>query len=56
MNKVSQTHSSLTYLDKFKMHRKIFFTIGKAVKYTLWASFMLFWYHMYLLKKTEKPE
>jgi TFIIF-interacting CTD phosphatase-like protein len=32
------------------------FTIGKTIKYTLWASIVLFWYHMYLLKKTEKPE
>ncbi len=32
------------------------FTIGKAIKYTIWASFVLFWYHMYLFKKTEKPE
>jgi import inner membrane translocase subunit TIM50 len=32
------------------------FTIGKTIKYTLWASFALFWYHIYLLKKTEKPE
>ncbi len=32
------------------------FTIGKTIKYTLWISFALFWYHMYLLKKTEKPE
>lgn len=26
------------------------------LKYTLWASFGIFWYHMYLVKKTEKPE
>lgn len=32
------------------------FAIGKAVKYTIWASFAIFWYHMYLLKKTQKPE
>jgi import inner membrane translocase subunit TIM50 len=32
------------------------FAIGKTLKYTLWISFGLFWYHMYLLKKTEKPE
>lgn len=32
------------------------FTIGKTLKYTLWISFGLFWYHIYLLKKTDKPE
>lgn len=32
------------------------FTIGKTIKYTIWASFALFFYHMYLLKKTEQPE
>jgi hypothetical protein len=32
------------------------YAIGKAVKYTLWLSFAVFWYHMYLLKKKEKPE
>lgn len=43
-------------IDKFKLHRKIMFAIGKAIKYTIWTSFVLFWYHMYLLKKTERPE
>lgn len=32
------------------------FAIGKTLKYTMWLSIALFWYHMYLLKKTEKPE
>lgn len=32
------------------------FAIGKTIKYTIWLSFGLFWYHMYLLKKTDKPE
>lgn len=32
------------------------FTFGKAIKYSLWAGFTYFFYHMYLLKKTEKPE
>jgi hypothetical protein len=32
------------------------FAIGKTIKYTLWASIVLFWYHMYLLRKLEKPE
>jgi hypothetical protein len=32
------------------------FALGKTFKYTIWASIALFWYHVYLLKKTEKPE
>ena len=32
------------------------FALGKAFKYTIWASFCLFWYHMYLLKRTKNPE
>jgi import inner membrane translocase subunit TIM50 len=32
------------------------FTLGKTIKYSIWASFTYFCYHMYLLKKTEKPE
>lgn len=43
----------LKFLDQFKMHRKIMFAVGKAIKYTLWASFGLFCYHMYLVKKTD---
>lgn len=43
-------------IDEFKTYRKVMFALGKTIKYTLWVSFALFWYHMYLLKKTEKPE
>ena len=32
------------------------FAVGKAIKYTIWASFGLFCYHLYLIKKTDKPE
>lgn len=32
------------------------FAIRKTIKYTTWASIVIFWYHMYLLKKTEHPE
>lgn len=44
------------YIAQFKWHRRLLFAVGKTLKYTLWLSFGLFWYHMYLLKKTEKPE
>ena len=32
------------------------YVLGKTFKYTLWLSTALFGYHMYLLKKTDKPE
>ena len=32
------------------------FALGKTVKYTLWASIVLFCYHMYLLRNLEKLE
>ena len=42
--------------DQFKTYRKIMFAVGKTLKYMMWVSFGLFWYHMYLIKKTDKPE
>lgn len=51
-----KTFNMFFLLDEFKTHRRILFAFGKAVKYTLWASFGLFCYHMYILKKKEKPE
>ena len=32
------------------------FAVRKTIKYTIWASIGLFCYHLYLLKKTAKPE
>lgn len=32
------------------------FALRKTIKYTIWASIGLFGYHLYLLKKTDKPE
>ena len=32
------------------------FMFGRTVKYSLWATFSVFLYHMYLVKKLEKPE
>lgn len=32
------------------------FAIGKTFKYTCWAAFALFFYHMYLVIYKEKPE
>ena len=32
------------------------FAFGKAFKYTMWATFALFFYHMYLVVYKEKPE
>ena len=46
----------LNLIDQFKTYRKIMFAVGKTMKYLAWGSFVLFWYHIYLIKKTEKPE
>lgn len=40
----------------FKAYRRIMFGIGKAIKYSLWACMALFGYHMFLIKKFDKPE
>lgn len=42
--------------QEFKTHRKVMFAVGKAIKYTLWAAFALFCYHMYLVIYADKPE
>ena len=39
-----------------KSHRKFMFALGKAIKYSLWGFTALFFYHLYLVTKTEKPE
>lgn len=31
------------------------FTLGKMLKYTIWGSFVLFFVHLYLVKKTANP-
>jgi import inner membrane translocase subunit TIM50 len=38
------------------MYRRVMFVLRKTIKYTTWASILLFSYHCYLLKKTEHPE
>lgn len=38
------------------MHRKIIFMLAKGVKYLMWAVVANFCYHMYVIKKYEKPE
>ena len=32
------------------------FMLGKAMKYTCWAGFTVFLYHMYIVKTYDKPE
>ena len=32
------------------------FFMGKAMKYSIWGACALFAYHMFLIKKFEKPE
>ena len=52
---VSQIYHNIFVLE-FKTYRRVMFALRKTLKYTAWASIALFWYHMYLLKKTENPE
>jgi hypothetical protein len=40
----------------FSTRRKIFFALGKAIKYSIWTYCVLFAYHFYLVRKKEKPE
>ena len=40
----------------FSTRRKIFFVLGKAIKYSIWSYWVLFAYHFYLIKRKEKPE
>lgn len=41
---------------EFKTYRKVLFALGKAFKYTMWASFALFLYHLYVVVYSDKPE
>ena len=41
---------------KFKTHRKALFLLGKTLKYTIWATMGIFFYHFMLLKKMKNPE
>lgn len=40
----------------FSTRRRIFFALGKAIKYSIWTYCVLFAYHFYLVRKKEKPE
>ena len=39
-----------------KLHRKVMFGFGKALKYTFWAASAFLAYHLYLVKKYKVPE
>jgi len=41
---------------EFKWYRRAMFLFGKFVKYTSWAAFAIFCYHMYLIKQHKTPE
>jgi len=41
---------------QFKTYRRVLYMIGKSIKYTIWGAFGIFLYHMFLVKKYEKPE
>lgn len=40
----------------FSTTRKIFFALGKAIKYAFWTYCVLFAYHFYLVRNNQKPE
>jgi mitochondrial import inner membrane translocase subunit TIM50 len=42
--------------NEFKTHRKILFMLGKLLKWTCWAAFAMYVYHLYLVIKKDKPE
>lgn len=42
--------------NEFKTHRKILFMIGKLLKWTCWASCLMYFYHLYLIIKHKDPE
>jgi len=38
------------------MYRKVMYFLGSTLKYTMWASSVLFAYHFYLVKRSKDPE
>lgn len=40
----------------FSTRRRIFFALGKAIKYSIWIYLALFSYHFYLVRNKDKPE
>lgn len=40
--------------EEFKGYRKVMFFFKKALKYTMWASTVIFFYHFYILKQGAK--
>ena len=44
------------FSEEFKTYRQVMFILGKAFKYTVWASSLLFFYHFYLVKNGSRPD
>ena len=42
--------------NEFKWYRKILFMIGKTIKWTCWAAFLMYFYHMYLINYSTNPD
>lgn len=49
-------HEEENQSKQFKTYRMVMFKLGKAIKYTIWACMITFFYHLFLVKKYEKPE
>jgi hypothetical protein len=41
---------------QYKTYRRVLYFIGKTLKYTAWATFSVFLYHWFLIKKYDKPD
>jgi len=42
--------------NQFKWHRRLLFALGKTFKYTCWAGFVFYCYHLHLVFNKDKPE
>jgi len=42
--------------NQFKPYRLFFQILAKTVKYTMWASMLAYFYHLYVVFNTKKPE
>ena len=54
--KEEQEYEEEEETNKFKTHRRFMFALGKTLKYTMWASFAYYCYHLYLVWNKKKPE
>ena len=56
MEEEQQPEEEFEQKAEFKTYRRIMFLFGKMMKYTCWFVASVFFYHLYLVTKTDKPE